>query len=408
MTRILNSASPMGVASFMRFSLYRFPGLLIALVLVLGLPALAQEARDAEFTRIYHVIQQGDALEQNGQPAAALAKYRQAYTELENFRKANAGWNTKVVAFRLNYLVGKVTALEKPSTPVVAGSATNAASEPRASGSQVKLLEAGTEPRALLRLHPKPGDKQTLEMTLKMALGIKVAEMENPPMKMPAMKMTVELTIQNVSPEGDIAYEIVTSDVSVTDEPDVMPQVAEAMKASLVGIKGASGKGTFSSRGLNKGMEFKPPAGADPKTQQTSEQLKEAFSNFAVPLPEEAVGPGAKWEVRMPVKSQGITIDQIATYQLVSVESERVVTKSTIAQRASNQKMSHPAMPGVKLDLTRMTAAGSGGVTFELSQLAPLEGTMELHSDYSMALNTGDQKQAVTMKVDTNVRVAGK
>jgi hypothetical protein len=390
----------------MRFSLYRFPGLLIALVLVLGLPALAQE-RDAEFLRIYHIIQQGDALEQSGQSAAALAKYRQAHTELTNFRKANADWNTKVVAFRLNYLVGKVTALEKPSTPVVAG-ATNATSEPRASGSQVKLLEAGTEPRAILRLHPKPGDKQTLEMILKMALGIKVAEMENPPMKMPAMKMTVELTIQSVSPEGDIAYEIVTSDASVTDEPDVMPQVAEAMKASLVGIKGASGKGTFSSRGLNKRMEFKPPAGADPKIQQTSEQLKEAFSNFAVPLPEEAVGPGAKWEVRMPVKSQGITIDQIATYQLVSVENERVITKSTIAQRASNQKMSNPAMPGVKLDLTRMTAAGSGGVTFDLSQLAPLEGTMELHSDYSMALNTGDQKQPVTMKVDTNVRVAGK
>jgi hypothetical protein len=407
MTSILNQTGPVGVADLQAY-LNRFSGLLIALVLVLAWPTLAQEERDAEFTRIYHVIQQGDALEQSGQSTAALAKYRQAHAELENFRKANAGWNSRVVSFRLNYLVGKVTALEKSSTGAAQGSATNAVSEARASASQVKLLEAGAEPRAVLRLHPKAGDKQKLETTLKMDIGIKVAEMESPPMKMPAMKMTLELTIQSVSPQGDIAYEIVATDASATDEPGVMPQVAEALKASLAGMKGASGKGTFSSRGLNKGTEFKLPAGADPKTQQTSEQLKEAFSNFAVPLPEEAVGPGAKWEFRMPVKSQGITIDQIATYQLVSVESDRVITKSTIAQRAANQKISNPAMPGLKLDLTKMTGTGSGGVTFDLSRLAPLEGTMESQSDFSMAMNTGDQKQSMTMKLNLNVRIEAK
>ncbi len=110
----------------------------------------------------------------------------------------------------------------------------------------------------------------------------------------------------------------------------------------------------------------------------------------------------------MPLKSQGMTIDQTATYELVSIEGERVTASSTIAQSAANQKIQNPVMPALKLDLTKMTGNGNGKITLDLSQLLPQEATVELHSESSMAMNAGDQKQTMTLKTEMNVRLEAK
>ena len=136
--------------------------------------------------------------------------------------------------------------------------------------------------------------------------------------------------------------------------------------------------------------------------------MKESFSRIAVPLPEEAVGAGAKWEVRMPLKSQGMTINQTATYELASLEGERVATKAGIAQSASNQKIPNPAMPAMKVDLDKMVVRGTGDITFDLGKVVAPEGTMDSHSELLMSVNTGGQKQTITMTVDLNLRLEAK
>ncbi len=376
----------------------RFSCLVLGIFLLALWPAQADEPDD-EYLRIFGLIEQADSLNNGGKAGAALAKYQEAQTALANFQKSHRNWNAKVISYRANYLAEKIAALsQKDSTP--------GATE--TSAAQVKLLDAGTEPRKILRLHPKTGDKQTVDMTVKIAIDVKIGEMENPAMKLPAMKMTLNLTVKDVSAAGDITYEMAVSDASVAEEPDVMPQLAEAMKASLASIKGMSGTGTRSSRGLTKSMDIKAATEADPQLRQAMEQMKEAFTRAATPLPEEAVGPGARWEARMPLKSQGMTIDQTATYELVSIEGERVTASSTIAQSAANQKIQNPVMPALKLDLTKMTGNGNGKITLDLSQLLPQEATVELHSESSMAMNAGDQKQTMTLKTEMNVRLEAK
>jgi hypothetical protein len=189
-------------------------------------------------------------------------------------------------------------------------------------------------------------------------------------------------------------------DISVSDQPGGTPEVAEAMKAAFVGIKGLTGTGTVSSRGFSKEVEFKAPAGSNPQARQLMDQMKEFITELVAPLPEEAVGPGARWEAKTPLKSQGMTIDQTATYELVTVEGERLTTKSTIVQHAANQKIQNPAMPGLKMDLTKMVGNGSGERTFDLAHLLPATGTGKVHSETSMTMNMGGQKQPMTMKID--------
>jgi hypothetical protein len=399
-----------------RSNLKRFSGLLV-LTLLLGLCPTAQaDLGDDQYLQIYSVIQQADELNSSGKVALAKAKYQEAQTALKGFKTDYPSWNVKLVAYRMNYVAQKLTALsEKPRPAAVSSTDTNApeaqAGAPSATSTattQVKLLEAGAEPRKVLRRHPSPGEKQSLRLTLKMAIETKMGEMQSQAMKLPGMTMNMDVTVKEVSDKGDITYEMVMGETTLAEEPGGNAQLAEIMKAALGGIKGMSGTGTVTSRGLAKGMEFNVPPGADAQTRQVMDQMKDSFSSMESPLPEEAVGPGARWEVIMPIKSQGMTITQTTTSELVSIDGERLTTKGTITQRATNQKIESPAMPGLKVDLIRMTGTGTGESTFDLGKLLPSTGTTDLRSETDMAMDMGGQKQPISTKLDLNVRLESK
>jgi hypothetical protein len=216
------------------------------------------------------------------------------------------------------------------------------------------------------------------------------------------------VTVKDVSDNGDIAYEVVMGDTSVADEPGALPQVVEGMKSALAGVKGMLVTGRVSSQGLSKGTEFKAPPGIEAQARQLMEQMKDSFAQMVVSLPEEAIGPGAKWEVRMPIKSQGVTLDQTAACDLVSIEGERLKVRRATTQRASNQKIENPAMPGVKGDLTKMTGKGTGELQLDLGKLLPTAANAEFHSESAMTFSMGGQKQAMTMKSDMTVRLEAK
>jgi hypothetical protein len=382
----------------------------LAISLLGSLTARSIEPEEA-YLPIFNLIQAADALKNQGQAELARAKYERALADLRNFQGAYPTFNLKMVAYRSNDLAQKIAALNAPAAPVQAEQPADSGAPAKAAGGglawQVKVLNAGAEPHKTLRLHPKPGDKQTLIMTMKMAMDLKMGETQTP-VKLPAMRMVMDATVKEATAEGDITYETVMSDADITDDPDVLAPVADAMKKSLASIKGLTSKGVMSTRGFNKGTDLKIPDDADPQMRQAIDQMKESFSRISAPLPEEPVGLGAKWSVKMPLKSQGITINQTTTYELVSLENERLATKITIVQTAAGQKIENPAMPGLKLDLTQMTGAGTGDTTLNLGQLMPLAGTVDMHSELSMNMDTGGQKQAMNMKLEMNVKMEGK
>jgi hypothetical protein len=81
------------------------------LLLLVSPPGVLADTADDGYVGIYNLIQQGDALNENGQPAPALAKYSRAQDDLKRFQAANPDWNVKVVSFRLRYLAAKIALL---------------------------------------------------------------------------------------------------------------------------------------------------------------------------------------------------------------------------------------------------------------------------------------------------------
>jgi hypothetical protein len=190
----------------------------------------------------------------------------------------------------------------------------------------------------------------------------------------------------------------------------VIAQVAEAMKNAMAGMKGVGGTGTVSSRGIDKGTDIKAPEGADPQVNQFVNQMKEMMSRVAPPFPEEAVGAGAKWEIKMPIKSEGVSLSQTEAYELVSSDGERGSAKTSVTQTAANQKIPNPMMPGTKVDLTKLTGKGTVEFTFDLAQIAPPESSMEFHQDMTTSMTTSNssQKQSTTRKTDLNLHIESK
>lgn len=270
----------------------------------------------------------------------------------------------------------------------------------------VKLLDAGSEPRKALRFHVKAGDKETMTMTMKMS-------MEMPgmggagAMKIPTMTMPMDVTVQSVAPNGDISYQSVMAEPGIAEDPNAMPAMVQAMKASLATMKGLTMSGVVSDRGISKQADMKIPDNADPSMRQSMDQMKDSMRNMGAPLPAEPVGVGAKWEVKTHVKSGGIAIEQTATYQLASLEENHWTAKCTMEQTAGNQKIENPSVP-VEMNLVKMNGTGTGTINVDLSKILPLHGNMDEHVDMNSEVKMGQTNQPIVVKMDMNIGMEGK
>ena len=383
----------------------------LLLALLVSLCAARAEGPDSDYLVVYGVMEQADALNTKGKTAEAHKKYLEAQRALGEFQQNNSDWNKPMVGYRAKYLVEKIQETSgEVAAPTANGNSTSTgkAGAAGAGKSAVKLLFAGDEPRTVLRLHPAVGDKQTVLMTTKISMTMSAAGNEMPAMDLPAMMTTMAVEVKNISADGEITYGITFSGTEVADGDAAKSPAGAAMKAALGGIGGMSGEGRMSDRAIGKSMEMKSSSDSNPMLAQTMAQMKESATSAAMPLPEEAVGPGAKWEHRTKLKTQGMTVDQVTTVELVSVDGDRLELKTSVTQSAANQKIESPAMPGMKMDLIKLVTTGKGQSSVDLGHLLPPSATVDSDTETTMGMNVGQQKQMMNMKMKTSVKFEGK
>lgn len=267
----------------------------------------------------------------------------------------------------------------------------------------VRLLEPGAQPRKPLRFKMKAGDKQRVVMHMKMAMDMNIAG-QSQQADMPTMNMVLDVTATDVAANGDISYEFVMSDVTISDDGGT-PGMKDALAGVLDSAKGMSGKGVISNRGFNRGTELSMPPNANPQLAQTMGQMKDAMGQIAAPVPEEPVGVGGKWEVRMALKQQSLVIKQIGTYEITGIDGDLVAAKTTVAQSADPQPVVNPQMPTLKMELTRMSGSGSGDTTFDLTKGMPARANALIGNELEMAVDAGGQKQSITMKMKLDLKI---
>ena len=365
-----------------------------------------------DYLRIYAIIDDADGLSAKGKADLAQSKYAEAHKELIAFKKSNPTWNKSTVAYRINYVAEKLAPKAEVATkPEPAASPTSTPSEskaltPAATGPQVKLISAGSEPRKALRLHPAVGDKQSLTMTMKMEMDMGAVAGGMPPMKMPEMKLVTDATVRSITPNGDITFDLLFTESGIVGDPDPSNPMSAMMADGIATLKGSTATCTMSDRGTTLSKKFKVSENAAPMVRQSFEQSKESFTQIT--LPEEAVGVGSKWEVKEKQSTQGMSVDQTFTFEITAIEGDILTLRTTLNQHAANQKIESPAMPGMKMDLTKLTSEGSGTGKVDLSKAMPIVTEMKMKSETSMSMNLGGQNQPMTMKMDMTMRIESK
>jgi hypothetical protein len=259
----------------------------------------------------------------------------------------------------------------------------------------VSLLSPGAEPRTRLRYRIAADHKAALTMTMEMSML--------PTMQLPAITLTANVGVTGVAPAGDIAYDLAFTGMTAETGPGMDPSVVAMMQAASSEIVAVKGVAVVSDRGLARSTKVDMDSVTDPSLRQTLASLSSSIENLVLPLPEEPIGVGARWEIRQAVRVNDAHTFQRTECELVSMEAGRATVRLAIEQTAPPQPVTNPMLPpGLKSEILKLTGSGSGSRAIRLDSLvSPGESTTSVSA--LMRLLLPGKPQDVT--VDTKVKV---
>jgi hypothetical protein len=265
----------------------------------------------------------------------------------------------------------------------------------------VKLISAGAAPRSALRYAVPADAKEHMDMTLNMSMSMDMGGMSMPAMTVPGMKIGADVAVTSLSPAGDLTYTMGFTGVTVEAGAD--PAMAAQMQGMSDFMKTVTGSVTLSNRGVVRTANLDLGKLANSEFAQILGSTSETLKNVATPFPEEEVGVGARWEVRLALEAAGVKMYQKTEFELVAFDGKTATLKTKTEQTAPPQSISNPAMPsGAAIQLQKMTGAGSGTMVVRLNGLVPtsnanVESTMVMLVD--LAGSTQQMSATTSMKL---------
>lgn len=262
----------------------------------------------------------------------------------------------------------------------------------------VKLLSPGAEPRVKLRYQLTPGASETIVVEQTRS----EATVGQKPRTVPPTKLTVGLAAKDKAASGDWDWSYEVKDATMGGDGKVPGVSAAQMKKELQKVVGIKGTFVVSDRGHVRKVDPVIPPGSDPIVAMVAPGLAENIQAGFIALPAAAVGPGAKWERTYPSRQAGITVNTVATYELVSVTGDEVKLKVTSKQDAGKQSME--VGPNQKIEVSGYKAESTGEITLSTKHLAPRSSKTETKGSMTME---GLGKAAKEIKLTILVDITG-
>jgi hypothetical protein len=302
--------------------------------------------------------------------------------------------------------------LELPPVPVNAATSfvlaqtDNANPTPPTASTQLELLNPGTEPRQELRFQPKVNTKQTTTITTNMDVVSSVSGQPMPSIKIPASVMKMESVVTQVDANGDIHSQFSFTDADVVADPNSPPEVVNALRSAIKQVVGLKGTSIADNRGQLKSGNFDLPEGGDPITRQVFGQVSNSLAQFSSPLPQEAVGIGAKWRVASTLNVSGINLTQNTIYELVALKDNVATFNVSMEQQAKSQQLSLPGIPTeARFTLKSLNSQGQGQVTIPLDAVIPIRSNISIRSKNGMNIKPANGDEETTLETNISMQM---
>ena len=264
-------------------------------------------------------------------------------------------------------------------------------------GPTIKVLNAGKDPKRVLRVKAPKDEKQTVVMALDMGITLDMGGVPRT-QTIPTISMPMDVTVNDVAANGDIRYTFVLREPSILADDVTPPAVIEAMKGATVGIAGLKGTAVVTNRGFTKDVHVTTPPGASPQIVQMVDSLEQSIGQMAAPVPEEAVGVGATWETTMNITKSSMKLTQVATTEIVAMEGDVVTLSIKLTQSAPKQKIT---TNGVTANLESYSGTGTGQTIVDLGHIVPKKAQVGLKSD--MKMKAGEQSVSMGLTMDMTI-----
>lgn len=281
------------------------------------------------------------------------------------------------------------------------GSSSTATVEEAGDGKlELKLLEAGSAPRRVLRLTVAAGAERRATMRMIMKLAQTIDDEAGPTIATPPIDMGMVIHADRVEGdeiEGTFRYD----SVNVVDDGSADPALVQALKTSGIDkLTTVSGTLRMTTRGELLDASLSKPADFPPAIGQFLDQLEPQLQNMTIPFPKEAVGAGARWSVKTDLTLGGIRTTNEYVYELLEVTGDAYKTKLTVKQTAPPQTAD---LQGVKARITSFVTNGDGNATGRLNELLPIDFTTHAVGDQVFEFDEGGETSTLRQHIDMNV-----
>ncbi len=283
---------------------------------------------------------------------------------------------------------------------------------------EVHVLERGKEPHKKLRY--LFGEGRTKDFSMRMKLRMQATTDETPSPTIPPMvfRFSGTTTTRQVTQDKSALRETTFSEFRPIHQGIPAP-MATQLEQDLESFEGMRMVETITNRGQIQEVEVKDEAMVSQHAKMFLRNVIEGISNTFLPLPEEPVGTGARWEGRTRIVASGVTVVQKGEFHLKSIDESQINVDMKFHQKAPSQEVKAPQVdPTLKTELVRLEGRGNGVTVIDLktldthgqvstqtetvtkvtSQSAPQKGGKELIPEQARTVTS-----KVTMQVDVTM-----
>jgi hypothetical protein len=179
------------------------------------------------------------------------------------------------------------------------------------------------------------------------------------------------------------------------------------MERIAKGVLGVKGKGVASNRGIVQRFEMELPKNTSPDSIALLGDIKDHLSKLCSPLPEEAVGMGAKWKVVQPGVFIDVTLQTTSSYRIVEIDRKgfRITLDMLRQSKKIETKVSKDFVPPFKTTCDSTDATVQGISHFSVTSMLPIQSNLSHESVVSITHTREDQSQQFVTKTATEVTV---
>ncbi len=267
----------------------------------------------------------------------------------------------------------------------------------------VRLLAPGRGRRTQLRYALAPGGTARVVFDQKLTTKITTDGFERTE-ETPQIRYTVALgPFETRGQEFVVPVRVEAIDVVGTGGE---PEVAGALERLFAPFVGGRGELRLSGTGRMLRTELLRPSGV---TDASWRRFLESFEQLPtpVPLPEEPIAVGARWESKSTTRSQRLPVETTTVYELVARHGSRITVRIAGTQSAHSDRITRGLPPGARATLQAHRGAVGGDGTIDLT-LPSFVGTVRIDASMTVDVALPQASSHTVVQTETGVVTEGR